>query len=80
LEAVLTEMVQKDGKKTCRYAIPSDRLEDLGVVAKRDARYRQGDAIPLDAQKDRVAPDSAKELRAHVSKLRAAKAERVGNR
>ncbi len=75
LEVVLTETVQKDGKKTRRYALPSGRLDDLvAAVARRDARFKRDDAVPRGLQKDRVAPDSAKEMRAYVLKLRAGKA------
>ena len=77
LETVLVETVQKDGKKTRRYAIDAGRLEALtGAVARRDSRYKRDDAVPRGRLEDRVALRNARELQDHIAILRNGRARR----
>ena len=75
LEMVLVETVQKEGKKTRRYAIVADRLADMqGAVAKRDVRFKRDEAQPREvwgSQKDKPGSTLSKEIQAHVAKSRA---------
>ena len=75
LDLVLAETVQKDGKKTRRYAMEAEKLADMqGAVTKRDIRFKRDDAEPRPVwgiQKDKPRSAMTKEIQAHFAKLRA---------